>query len=618
MKLCIKNANALEEGLAILAEDLGVELSCECGADVTVRVSEVDEHIVTVALDGKDASITYGGGKVRFFRGLAMLVMWLRDGVKARAVTERPTFTMNGGMIDVSRNAVMNVKYVKYMLRKQALMGLNTFMLYTEDTYEIDNHPYFGYMRGRYTKEELRELDRYALTLGIELIPCVQMLGHLATHLKWNAAAAYTDTQNALLVGADETYVLIEDMLKSISECFTTKRLHIGMDETHDLGTGKSLDVNGYRERQDLYFEHLGRVAKLCEKYGFKPMMWSDMFFRMAAGGIDKYTDYDLRVELSPDIKQYVPEGVQQVFWNYYRTYEEFYAENLEKHRLLGEDTIFAGGIWTWNTYCLIASYLELKSLPALEACRKAGVKEIFATIWESGGGNGIMITSLAGLAFYASYDYNGGHDAEKVRECFRFSCDQSYDDFAKLEMPEHLPAGCGYGGTWPLVFNDPLVGLIDKNVEGFDLGAHYRSISSALADVGRDSRELSLCFDMTKKLSSLLENKADFGVRLKAAYDAGDSDALAALAAECDVIETKLTALRDSHAAMWMEYHKPFAWEVHDIRYGGAIMRIKHTKQRILAYLAGQITAIEELEVARLRYSSSRAFSSIATANRL
>jgi len=609
------NAEKLADGINLLAPDLGIEIK-ENIAEMVVTVREVESAGLYVMVDGNEAAITYGGGSARFFRALAILVQWVKDGVLLNTLTESPTFTMNGGMLDVSRNAVMNVKYVKFMLRRMALMGLNTFMLYTEDTYEIDGRPYFGYMRGRYTKDELKELDAYANKLGIELIPCVQMLGHLATHLKWRAAEAYKDTQNALLVGADATYALIEDMLKSISECFTTKRLHIGMDETKDVGTGNYLAKNGYRERQEIFLEHLGRVVELCRKYGFEPMMWSDMFFRLAGRKLENYTDYDVRVEITPEITKYVPDGVQQIFWDYYRANEEFYAVNLEKHKAFGEGTIFAGGIWTWDTYGLIESYLKTKTLPALEACRKAGTKEIFATIWSSGGGNANLITSLAGLAWYASYDYNGGHSDEKVRECFKFSCGHDYEDFTKLDLPEHAPAG--FGGSWPLVFNDPLVGLIDKNIEGHDLKAFYEGVSAQLEGVGDDSGEFALCFDVIKKLSSLLENKADFGVRLKAAYDAKDSAALAALAVECDVIESKLGALRDSHEASWMEYHKPFGWEVYDFRYGGEIMRIRHAKQRIMQYLAGQIEAIEELEAERLRYSGGRSLGSILTANRL
>nr|MBQ4319667.1 family 20 glycosylhydrolase [Clostridia bacterium] len=270
MKLNFKNADKLSEAIAILMPDLGCEVSCECEADVIVTINETDKATVSAELNGKRAEITYGGGTARFCRGLAMLVQWIKDGKTSKAVTENPIFTLNGAMMDMSRNAVMNVETVKFTMRKMALMGMNCYMLYTEDTYEIDGRPYFGYMRGAYTKDEIRELDAYALKLGIELIPCIQMLGHLATHLRWSAAGPYKDTANALLAGADETYKLIDDMLKTISECFTTKRIHIGMDETHDLGTGAYLSKNGYHERQEIYFSHLAKINEMIKSYGMK------------------------------------------------------------------------------------------------------------------------------------------------------------------------------------------------------------------------------------------------------------------------------------------------------------------------------------------------------------
>ena len=51
------------------------------------------------------------------------------------------------------------------------------------------------------------------------------------------------------------------------------------------------------------------------------------------------------------------------------------------------------------------------------------------------------------------------------------------------------------------------------------------------------------------------------------------------------------------------MTYCKPFGWEVHDIRYGGLLMRFETAKERILAYLPGELSAIEELEAERLRF---------------
>ncbi len=82
-------------------------------------------------------------------------------------------------MVDSSRNCVMSVEAVKAWIRMQASVGMNTLMLYTEDTYEVPGYPYFGALRGRYTAEELKEMDAYGVALGVELIPCIQSLGHL-------------------------------------------------------------------------------------------------------------------------------------------------------------------------------------------------------------------------------------------------------------------------------------------------------------------------------------------------------------------------------------------------------------------------------------------------------
>lgn len=602
MKYFFENADALADGIALLSEDLGIEISGKCCADITVTVSETEECALTVSLDGNAASIVYGDGKARFFRGLAMLVHWVNAGESKKSVTETPLFRRNGAMVDMSRNAVMRTATVKTMLRKMALMGLNTYMLYTEDTYEVDGHPYFGYMRGRYTKEEIKEMDAYAQILGIELIPCVQMLGHLATHLRWDAAKAYKDTANAMLVGAEETYQLIDDMLKTIAECFTSRHLHIGMDETHDLGTGKYLDTNGYRERQAIYFEHLERVRQMAVSHGFLPMMWSDMFFRLAGRELSGYTDYDRRVEFTDEVRKTVPKGIRQVFWDYYNADEAFYAVNIDKHHdLFGKDMLFAGGVWTWSGHCPLYSRSLAHTVPALDACRKKGVRDIFATVWHNGA-ECSLILSLAGLAWYADYDYTGSYDAESVKSCFERSCGGvSYDDLMKCELPEH-PDGSLLGLTRAFLYNDPLIGLVDKHIEGFETQAYYKGVTAQLEGAAKDKGIFASAYDTVLKLSSLLENKADFGVRLKKAYDMKDRETLAAMADECDVIMGKLHALRTSHRRSWMEYNKPFGWEVHDIRYGGLIARFDTVKECIAAYLKGEIERIEELEEERLR----------------
>ena len=81
-------------------------------------------------------------------------------------------------MLDCSRGAVLKVSAVKQLINALQKMGYNVLELYTEDTFEVEGEPYFGYLRGRYTGAEIKEMDAYAAAHGIELIPCIQTLAH--------------------------------------------------------------------------------------------------------------------------------------------------------------------------------------------------------------------------------------------------------------------------------------------------------------------------------------------------------------------------------------------------------------------------------------------------------
>ena len=146
-----------------------------------------------------------------------------------------------GFMVDCSRGAVLKVSTIKSLVDYLAKFDYTYLMLYTEDTYEIDNEPYFGQMRGRYTKKEIQEIDQYCRSKNIELIPCIETLAHLGRLLRHRTYNNLFDIDDILLVKDEQVYVLIDKMLKQISESFSSKKIHIGMDEAWKLGRGKYL-----------------------------------------------------------------------------------------------------------------------------------------------------------------------------------------------------------------------------------------------------------------------------------------------------------------------------------------------------------------------------------------
>ena len=178
-----------------------------------------------------------------------------------------------GVMLDMSRNGIMKPEEVKKYAATIKKLGYNMIQLYTEDTYEVPGEPYFGYLRGRYSQAELKDIVTYCNSIGVEVIPCIQVLAHLNQIFMWKNYDAIKDTDDILMVGEARTYELIENMLKSVKECFTTNIINIGMDEAHMLGLGKYLDKNGYQNRFDIIHRHLDRVLALTKKYELKPVM---------------------------------------------------------------------------------------------------------------------------------------------------------------------------------------------------------------------------------------------------------------------------------------------------------------------------------------------------------
>ena len=115
------------------------------------------------------------------------------------AAPERSPFDRLGVMIDLSRNAVMTVDYAKAYLERLAILGYNYAMLYAEDVYELPDEPYFGMLRGRLTAADVRAIDDHAAALGIELVPCIETLGHLEQLFRWKAYEPLRDIDGILL-----------------------------------------------------------------------------------------------------------------------------------------------------------------------------------------------------------------------------------------------------------------------------------------------------------------------------------------------------------------------------------------------------------------------------------
>ncbi|MBR5108973.1 MAG: family 20 glycosylhydrolase [Clostridia bacterium] len=546
---------------------------------------------LAVHWDGGAASVQ-AEDQTALCRGLFLLSRAVREGKSALHTEEKRHFAHCGAMLDMSRNRVMTVEGVKAWIDRQAALGLNLLMLYTEDTYEIPEYPYFGYLRGRYTQAELREMDDYAFSMGVELVPCVQTLAHLKQFLQWPASAPLRDQPDILLIDEEKTYAFLDAALRSLSGCFRSRRIHIGMDEAHGVGLGQYLLRHGYVNRFELLNRHLGRVAELCAKYGFKPMMWSDMFFRL---GSKTNSYYDLESRVPDEVIAALPD-VDMVYWDYYHTDASFYEHMLNGHRRMNRNTVFAGGVWSWSGFLPNRERTARTMEPALRICARQETDTVFATLWGDDGAETDYLMAVDRLTMFSEACWQG--EGFSMEECegmaalltgmeteIRNAWDAFYAD------------DCEESTGKILIWCDPLYpcGVADAQKNTLAQAAQKAAAVLKNAPPALETQYALALFETLLKKIRLLQNiRRAYGERSLQTLDAVSSREIPALA-------QSYKELMAAHRALWESNSKRQGWEVLALRYGGAVGRLLDVADVLDRYAKGQISSIPELDEAEL-----------------
>lgn len=507
---------------------------------------------------------------------------------------EKIKFKKLGVMLDCSRNAVRTVSSIKKFIDILSDMGYNLLQLYTEDTFEITEEKHFGYMRGRYSKEELKELDNYAKSKNIELVPCIQTLAHLNQMFRWEKYKEINDCDDILLCGNEKTYDLIEKMFKSIRECFSSNLVNIGMDEAHMVGLGKYLTQNGFQERYSIILKHLARVNEIAQKYSFKPMMWSDMFFRLANNSSKYYLDEV--VKFSDEIINQVPQNLSLIYWDYYQVDENKYDVMMKAHKQFKNDIWFAGGCWIWGTFAPHNKF-SLRTIKAsFKMAIKNNIENIIMTMWGDNGAECSYYSVLPCL-YYASCMAKGITSEKEIKNGFKQKFNIDFDKFLYLDLLDEI-----YGDldkidyvSKRLLYSDLFLGFQDGNVTP-EQKQLFKSYSKKLSPLIKDE-QYGYIFDSQKALCDVLYIKCDLGYRTRKLYKENDKEKLKDLILEYKLLSKKLNIFYEKFKTLWFKENKPHGFDIQDIRLGGLKQRVISCENRIKDYIDGKINVIEELE---------------------
>ena len=187
-----------------------------------------------------------------------------------------------------------------------------------------------------YTKDDIKPVIDLANSLGLEVIPMLNHLGHASQARICSGKHSALDNDLSLApyfeedgwswcTSNPETLSLLAQCRKELIElCGEGKYFHIGCDEAYTFG---SCDKCSKRSRNELMLEHLTNITQELKKYGRRPIMWADMLFNKA----DFEKEYEIYGKDEYKIRPMLARDIIMADWQYNITHEFETSLDLKK-----------------------------------------------------------------------------------------------------------------------------------------------------------------------------------------------------------------------------------------------------------------------------------------------
>jgi hexosaminidase len=197
----------------------------------------------------------------------------------AVAIRDWPSMMWRGVQDDISRGPIPTLEYMKKQVRTLAAYKVNLFGLYMEHVFDFSSQPLITPREASLTAAEIRDLVVYAQKYFVTILPEQQAFGHLHQVLKYEKYSELAETPHGhvLVPGNDQSYEFIQSLYAELVPLFPGPFLHIGADETLELGRGKTKARAEQVGLGRVYLEHLQRVSTLLQPYHKRLMFWGDI-----------------------------------------------------------------------------------------------------------------------------------------------------------------------------------------------------------------------------------------------------------------------------------------------------------------------------------------------------
>jgi len=236
--------------------------------------------------DGKGLAVTAASDAGIFYALQTVKQLVSGDGGSAvlhtATIRDWPAMHYRGLSDDLSRGPVPTFEFQKKQIRELAAYKLNIYSPYFEHTMQYAGHPLMSPPGGTITQQQARELVAYAAKYHITIIPEQEAFGHLHYLLDWEKYSPIAETPHGhvLAPAQPDAQKLTHDMFNELAAIFPGPFLHLGADETVELGKGQTKAEVTEKGLGPVYLGFLEKIVADLQPLNRKLLFWGDIAYK--------------------------------------------------------------------------------------------------------------------------------------------------------------------------------------------------------------------------------------------------------------------------------------------------------------------------------------------------
>jgi len=215
-------------------------------------------------------------------------------------IDDWPSLAYRGAMMDAgSEGAMSTEEEIKRQLDFLALWKVNQYYFYNEASIELEGFPLLN-PEARFTQDQLRRIVAYGRERHIDVIPCLELYGHLHDLFRIEKYSNLADFPHGgeFNPSSPKAMEVLGAWVEQYARLFPSPFVHTGFDETWQIEKAAKQQGAGATPAR-LFLEQLNSVARLFEQRDKRVMAWADIMV--------KY----------PDIVSQLPPNIIAVAWYY-------------------------------------------------------------------------------------------------------------------------------------------------------------------------------------------------------------------------------------------------------------------------------------------------------------